>query len=671
MSSSENDEEYKIPDLNEKYFSEETYRELFHQESREELITSLYKMNDRNPSTLKENNQIKEEKIIRNKINVSDRTTDYKTTNKEDENNFYKNLGEEEKDFNNILKPGEQNPVLEPQIESQLFENLDINNSNQDIKPVIDCQSGDRIEGGQDFKSKMSIGSSPIFQLPKINNISSSSNLIIDNYKYVDLNSRNGLNSTLLNENNLHNKLNINQFQKSENNEGNNLLSRNNSLLNNDSFLEQEKSNEIWIKENSIKHDKKLKINFNSNYINQVILKCLNCFISIINTISLYEYNTHFSPINLEEIIPKNDEGYQNFLNKEIINLYLDILLGISLQDYLIVKNNIDFVIKKEKENQNIQYKLLNNIFYMKIKEILLIYVDGKPNLPYYYKYNLNVETFKTDKEYNDEQKIKIREEIHRLCGDISPIFNNEIHYKNEKDEDEDKKASFNFNMNNNNNITPIFFTNQEENKTEINIPKKLGRKTKNSKKGGKKGANSNLRADNIRRALIRRGTIIYKNYINTQFEQYDLNFIIEEIPVKDKIVNVDDQQDFLDKEMLTIFEICSHKNGNKNIEIINKVLELEKNDNSKRIKILNKLFHMTLREILRMYINDKSYILIKDKGEIIYYNLKGFATLKYDILDNYKEEEKYIIRKVINKLINKKVQIREKKEKKFKNINN
>ena len=64
MSSSENDEECKIPDLNEKYFSEETYRELFPQESREELITSLYKMIDRNPSTLKENNQIKEEKII-------------------------------------------------------------------------------------------------------------------------------------------------------------------------------------------------------------------------------------------------------------------------------------------------------------------------------------------------------------------------------------------------------------------------------------------------------------------------------------------------------------------------------------------------------------------------------------------------------------------------------
>ena len=72
----------------------------------------------------------------------------------------------------------------------------------------------------------------------------------------------------------------------------------------------------------------------------------------------------------------------------------------------------------------------------------------------------------------------------------------------------------------------------------------------------------------------------------------------------------------------------------------------------------------MTLREILRMYINDKSYILIKDKGEIIYYNLKGFATLKYDILDNYKEEEKDIIKIVINDLINEEVQIREKKEK-------
>ena len=64
----ENDDENKIPDLNEIYFSEDTYLKLNPQ-------ISLNKMNYENTSTLKDNDLIKEKKKPNNKENIFDRIT--------------------------------------------------------------------------------------------------------------------------------------------------------------------------------------------------------------------------------------------------------------------------------------------------------------------------------------------------------------------------------------------------------------------------------------------------------------------------------------------------------------------------------------------------------------------------------------------------------------------
>ena len=101
----ENDDENKTPDLNEIYFSEDTYLKLNPQ-------IYLNKMNYENTSTLKDNDLIKEKKKPNNKENIFDRITYNKTTSKEEENDLYKNFGEKEEDFNNIQKP-----VIESQIE--------------------------------------------------------------------------------------------------------------------------------------------------------------------------------------------------------------------------------------------------------------------------------------------------------------------------------------------------------------------------------------------------------------------------------------------------------------------------------------------------------------------------------------------------------------------------
>ena len=79
--------------------------------------------------------------------------------------------------------------------------------------------------------------------------------------------------------------------------------------------------------------------------------------------------------------------------------------------------------------------------------------------------------------------------------------------------------------------------------------------------------------------------------------------------------------------------------------------------------KILNKLFHMTLRQILNIYINDEVKIENNDKGKTN--DLEGFITLKDDKLIDYIEEDKIEIRVDCNKLINEKLQIRKNKIKK------
>ena len=438
---------------------------------------------------------------------------------KEDEIDLNNNHIKEEK-FNSKIKKQE----LEPQnkVEETLI--------NDDKDYIKESENNNYIEENQ-FSSP--IDTSLFEQINKNKNIiegedsfNSSCDTHLNNLKKS------------LNQCPLLNEKNFNQSFKDKKNKNNNLLSKKRSLPNKDSFNEQDKNNFNLFKENDLKKEKKIKIDCNSIITKKVIFKCLKSINNIINSFSKNEYKIQLYPINLEEIIPKNDDDYQNFLEQKVIVLYL----GENHQESLINK-----IMVKENRNQDINYKSLITILSMKIKEVLLNYVDGKQFFPNY-NYNFKEETFKTDKEYNNELKIKIREEIHKLCEKKFPIFSDDIFCKNKEEI-------------------------QEENKIE---------KKEDKEKNGSK------REQYIIRKFIKKGILRFEDYINKQFIKYGNNFKITEIAIKKNIKNVKEQQDFLNKEMILIYKICFPKNCKeenkyKNLNNIKDVLELENNDNSNK----------------------------------------------------------------------------------------
>ena len=511
--------DFLIPDLNRNYFSNDTYKFLFPEALSEDFIHSIEGLESQSIPTSKDDKSIKEEKK-----NFENKEFIYSKNNK---------INKTDKKIDKFHKK-----VFETQCNSSSSENKYTNISNDDKDDILESN---KLE-------KQSIG----LLIPESSNE----------------NKKNFEGDCLLNYNNAPTKNSKRSLNQNKNE--NKFLTKKRSSSKNDIPIEQVKPNKSRFKENIIKGDKDIK---------QVILKCLECFIGFINIICNSKYNIQFqfSSINFEEMIPKDDESFQNFLDKKVEDIYLGVL-RINPEENLINKKELDSVIEMEQNNPNIKYKLLNDLFSMKIKEIILIYVDSNPKIIYYHQLYLIMETLKINYEYNNKKKKIIREEIYKLLGNKSPIFNDDILGKNGGNEY--KSAIINYNIDNKINLIKKFLDIQEENKPDINNNKYFFLFIKYLKKESNEVVNNSKRPEYIRKKFIKKAIIRFENCINILFELYykNNNFEINEIAIKGKIKNVKLQQKFLDKEMISIYKIC-FPNGCKkyNIKSIIKRLELEK----------------------------------------------------------------------------------------------
>ena len=324
-----------------------------------------------------------------------------------------------------------------------------------------------------------------------------------------------------------------------------------------------------------------------------------------INDIANSKYN-----LNKEYIINKEytitESNYVKILEGCIIDIILEKYWNTN-DKTLKIKENIDDLLEKEKNNTKAKIKLLYIILSTKAKVFFLNYLKNRCFIAYN-NYELFLKNFKTLKDDLHIYDKEVNDRLIRFLSSSSPISSN-IDFINE--------------------------INNEENSNKLNfyVPRrKIMKKCLASIHFViKKICNSykvKLHTVNLK-VQIQHGINNYKIFANTLLRDIYCNF-------KPRRYGAKSRYDYEEKA-------------------IEKVLKLESENNKNEEKdILYKLFNYTKYiDILKAFLYDQKTVIIKDKnGNTDEIYLKDFNTYK-DCLNEYSEDEKKIFKRDLIEVMN------------------
>ena len=261
----------------------------------------------------------------------------------------------------------------------------------------------------------------------------------------------------------------------------------------------------------------------------------------------------------------------------------------------------------------------------------------------------VNIKNNKEEKELKDKSLLSKK---HNL---LNPSFNN--YEKREEEVKEEKEEEKEKNVINNNDEKQL--NNNIEEKKNIIKPKR-GRISKDLKEKGKIGEHDKNKEDNGLNKIFHKSLKSFYDFSLKLMKEIDENIdILKPVININSIINNTEKEKYIFK---TIKEnLCNFKprrlnserleENKKKIEII---LNTDVIGKEKEKLILNTFLNMTFKEGLSLYIYDKPYILIKEKGKYNRVDFSGLRTFKDDFRDYDPSIQNNFIKKA-KELINEK----------------
>ena len=436
----------------------------------------------------------------------------------------------------------------------------------------------------------------------------------------------------------------------------------------------------------------------NQKYQKELIKKLIICSIKnikvFINERAKLLYNIDLNYNYITQLYEIDINNLEKYLELTIMEIYLGKYCILNDEkDKGNVKFLIGLLLRKENENKNHKFKLLNKLFNKKIKELLLLYIDDDPYLLIKKKNKENTKfnlkrfnTFKDDfKEDNLNEKIEMEEYIHSSDKNIDE--QNEEEEKdeqNEEEKDEQNEEEENEEQNEEeknekqNEEEENDEQNEEEENDEQNEEEKSEKQNENeelSKEKIEKPNNKDLNnkfvtsKENNQKNKIQLKFFKKRKIINAAKENIH-KFIVDKcVKYKEKPPhmpylknqigkNIKEYSAFFNTNFYTIYINYLPKSLNKQskedkkfenykdqiLNIIEKekeIIEKEKSKNE-QIRIIYILFNKKVyfKHILKAFLNDENYITITDENDETV-SLEGFITYKDCFNDELSKEEK------------------------------
>ena len=392
----------------------------------------------------------------------------------------------------------------------------------------------------------------------------------------------------------------------------------------------------------------------NQKYQKELIKKLIICSIKnikmFINERAKLLYNIDLNYNYITQLYEIDINNLEKYLELTIMEIYLGKYCILNDEkDKGNVKFLIGLLLRKENENKNHKFKLLNKLFNKKIKELLLLYIDDDPYLLIKKKNKENAKfnlkrfnTFKDDfKEDNLNEKIEMEEYIHSSDKNID-----EQNEEEENDEQNEEEKSEKQNENEELSKEKIEKPNNKDLNNKFVTSKENNQKNKIQLKFFKKRKIINAAKENIHKFIVDK-CVKYKekpphmpylkNQIGKNIKEYsaffNTNFYTIYINYLPKSLNKQSKEDkkFENNKDLILNIIEKEK----------EIIEKEKSKNE-QIRIIYKLFNKKVyfKHILKAFLNDENYITITDEnGETV--SLEGFITYKDCFNDELSKEEK------------------------------
>jgi len=367
--------------------------------------------------------------------------------------------------------------------------------------------------------------------------------------------------------------------------------------------------------------------------------------IEFLNEISLYVYNSGFTIS--KDLIKREDFAEKN-MDKNIKEILL-MMEDRGLQKNQSIKNKIKSFLELELEHKSEILPFCENIFKIKLKELLLIHINDLN----FKLYNFRLKTLKDDPIYSNEEKMEIRNQILNYLNsqkeqtdsinDNNEIINQPISdlnklsitgSKDEKLSSENIISDIEIKKNQTKDHKQLFKISKEPNETN----QKLNNKTNNNEKGEEI---ANLKRRSVKKCFksickmiekiknVKLGKVSTYNYISlNSTEQY---------------------LEFFENKIGDIIKI-------KNYAFINSILNSK--DTTKEIIFLKCLFGTKFSYVFSKFINDIPISFTNSNGNII--ELKLFKDVKNSLF----RKKSQIIKDKMNAILNANGRLREKKNK-------
>ena len=414
-------------------------------------------------------------------------------------------------------------------------------------------------------------------------------------------------------------------------------------------FIEETKPNSFSSLEHQLtnkKDDDKKAIQIfqikNQNYYQNLFIKILrnsllNIFMLINQSAKLkYEFEFELKDYYIKNLYGISINKLKEILESNIYGAFIGNFLENNSKEKQDNKDMIESLLNIEKEDKKAKIKLFSLILNTNIEKIVQNYIQDYPYIKYG-EAELYLKGFTTFKNEFNEFSIEEKEEIKNNFSN----FISSLKVFTQEDTCED------YNIQENKKETEL----PESNNININ-EENHSPKPKTSKKRSKTNK-KNDKMDNERRKMLNRYKNSFDNFIRAKCYKYIKN--LHKLNINSQIGhNIEEYRQFLDQYLIDIYSKSRPRNVNAeckenplaytyNIDQLHKVIEMEKNDKTAKIKILDIMLNKTkAKDSFRLFLTDCNKMeVIENNVNKIEINLEGFQTYKNCKIKGSKEQKK------------------------------